>query len=117
MVLLYTGFKEEGFNRAELFAEEKPGDNEIRFSMLLDFTLLGQLEVHVALIDSSISIGISADSQDRADFITENLPLLEKVLKGNGITTGDIDCKVRDGDSRITNPYMRGNEPSVHIVI
>ena len=111
------GFKEEGFNRAELFVEEKNPDNETRFSMVMDFTVLGMMEVNVCLAGSVIRVGISVDNEEKADFITENLPLLEKALKDTGMTTTNIACYVKDNNGRISSPFILGDNPSVHIVI
>jgi hypothetical protein len=57
------------------------------------------------------------EDSEKADYVTENLPLLENALKETGMVLGNIVCNVRNAERMNSNPFTSGDGPSVHIVI
>ena len=103
---------DEGLRGAEFsFKKMKKGEG-IFFSVLLDFTHLGEIEFHVTLTGSIIEIGIWAETTEKARFVRENLGTLEKALHGLGLTTGPIVCNGRE----MEEPEGRSSS-TVHLII
>ncbi len=86
------GRPEEGFEKAELYIRRNKEDKEIRFSMSLDFSLLGLVEVTASIQEPGISARFDVADEKRAELVRENLPLLESALRGKGLIPGRIVC-------------------------
>ena len=114
---LIPGCLEDGFKKAELFIKEKKADDEIHFSMLIEFTHLGRMDLDVSIIKSVLTMKILAEDEQKARFITENLPLLEQALQGVGLSTGTIICDIKEEQDKATGPFALAEGPFVHIVI
>jgi hypothetical protein len=111
---------ENGFNRAEIFLRKNKEDKGLSFSIYLELTRLGRLEMKVSIIESLIGINIFTEDSEKAEFINENIHMLEKSLQALGMSTGTIRCevkKIQEGvDSDLFHEGM-DNEPSMHLVI
>lgn len=113
------GDTEGGFQGAELFVKEEGEDEELAVSMFLEFTILGRIHTEISINNTSTCVRIGVEDKDKADLITENLPILEKNLKDLGIKTGTIICDVKEFQGRDCLPFSDGESlsPAVHIVI
>ena len=113
------GKGEEGFRKAEVFAEKGKEGEGLYFSMLLEFTRLGEMEVEVSLVGSVVGVNILLQDEERVDFITNQLPLLEAGLKKEGMTVGQLICDVKANQTIEMPPFsgIKGAPPSIHLVI
>ena len=114
---LIPGNSDEGFKNAELFVKEKKNDDEILFSMFMEFTHLGRMEMDVSVVQSVLSMRIFAEDEQKASFVNENLPVLEQALHDVGLGTGTIICDVKEKQDQDTGPFKEVEGPFVHIVI
>lgn len=118
--LFVPGLEDEGFKQAEVFVKkDEEGDKKLYFSLLLDFTMLGQMEVAVMVVDSVINVKVYAGDEDKTQFIREHLHLLETGLERIGMTPGTIMCGTKEkGDIEMTT-FSEGESaaPSLHVVI
>ncbi|MBW2609903.1 MAG: hypothetical protein JRC68_06130 [Deltaproteobacteria bacterium] len=114
-----SGLEEDGFRNAELFVKENESGDEIHFSMFLEFTRLGKMEVDASIIESVLGVKIRVEDTEKANFVTEHLPILEKGLQNTSLVTGSIVCDVKESQDLDFNPFPGGGmpSPSVHIVI
>ena len=112
------GLAEDGFKNTELFVKKGKKEEGIYFSILLEFTFLGHVEIDASIIESIIGIKISVEDAEKASFVTKNLPILEKSIQDTGIATGKIVCDIKERQDLDINPFSeRGEQSSVHIVI
>ena len=104
------GFMEDGFINAEFFFPKDEKKEGLYFSILLEFTRLGQIEFDVSIIDSVMGIKIFTEDKERADLIAENQNLLIKGLENLGIKISSIQCDVREPryleDEQSTNVHL-----------
>ena len=112
------GSTEEGFKGADLFVKELKELDGIRYILLMEFSMLGRIEMDVSIVNSVTAIKILCEDSVITDFIKENLPVLEKALHDNGIITGGILCDVMDGQDYQINPFSNKSMvySSVHVV-
>lgn len=106
------------FNRAEIFINKK--DKGISFTIYLELTQLGRLEMKVSIIESLIGINIFAEDSEKAAFINDNIYMLEKTLQNSGMSTGMIRCEVKEIKGVIDSDLLHkgmDDEPSMHLVI
>ena len=118
--IFLPGRPEEGFQGAELYARRSMKEKEIRFSMLLDFTSFGSVEVTASILDSAISVRIEVSDEEKAEFIRTNLNLLEQALKEKGLNPARIICKVHGSapeDGETQAKPLQPAEQSVDLVI
>lgn len=113
------GRADEGFQGAEFYAGKKGKEKEIRFSMLLDFSLLGSVEVTASILETAISVRIEVSDEEKAEFVRSNLNLLEQALKEKGLMPASVVCKVHgtasEDDGGQTDPLPPAE--SVDLVI
>ena len=91
------GNVDDGFEKAELFVR-KQQEEGFYFSILLEFTHLGQMEADISMVKNFINVKIRLQDAERADFVTKNLYLLEKGLQDAGFITGSLACGVKEVD-------------------
>ena len=114
------GLEEEGFRHGALFFKKVMKGEGFHFSLFLEFTNLGRIQLDVTLIDSIIGMEIFTEGQEKADFVNENLHLLEVSLQELGMKTGRITCEVRElvGSDNLGPIPGEEEQPSpVHLVI
>lgn len=113
------GLKEDGFRKAELFVKEGKKEGETCFSIFLELSRLGQVVVDVAVMKGVISLKIFMEDRELANFVTENLSLLEKGIQEAGMMIGTIVCDVKEGLELDFNPFLDEEFQSqlVHLVI
>ena len=111
------GNVDDGFEKAELFVR-KQQEEGFYFSILLEFTHLGQMEADISMVKTIINVKIRLQDAERADFVTKNLYLLEKGLQDAGFKTGSLACEVKEVDLD-GEPFSMSDISfqSVHIVI
>ena len=107
------GFIEDGFIEAELFFKKKENEEGFHFSILLEFSRLGQIEFDVSIIDSVMGIKILTEDEEKAGLIAENQHVLIEGLRNLGIKTGAIHCEVRETHRHPENEQYT----NVHLII
>ena len=107
----------DGFHKTELFVREMEAGDEIHFSMFMEFTHLGQMDLDVSILRSVLCMKIFVEDQEKVQFITDNLPLLEQTLQGAGFETGVITCHVKKEAGIKNGSFSEMEGLSVHIVI
>lgn len=107
------GFMEDGFIEAELFFRKNERKEGLHFSIVLEFTRLGQVEFDVSMIDSVMGIKIITEDENKAGLIAENQHVLIRGLRNLGIETGAVHCEVKETSSR---PEKEAST-SVHLII
>ena len=113
------GNTEGGFQGAELFVKKKGEEDELAISLLLEFTKLGKMQADISIVNSCTCVKICAEDRQRADIITENLPILKKNLQALGMSIGTITCDVKESQGQDCMPFSTG-EPfsqAIHLVI
>lgn len=93
-VLFVPGRPEQGFNGAELYVRRNMKEKEIRFSMLLDFTHLGPIEITASILNSTITIRFEVADEQKAESVRMGLPVLEESLRDKGLVPGQLVCVV-----------------------
>ena len=113
------GLEEDGFIRGEIFAKKGDKKGGMFFSVLLEFTRLGRFQVNVNMIQDGISVRILMDSEEKADIVKKDLPVLEKGLKALGIKGLALSCDVRrqDENAGVIPPAVLARAKRVNIVI
>ena len=113
------GFAGDGFRRAELFVKKKETAKEIYFSIFLEFTHLGEMEVSVSIVESVIGVNIVVEDMEKEEFISRHLPLLETSLQNAGMDTGLIVCNTKEKQDHDFATFYDENSfsPSIHLVI
>ena len=113
------GNAEKGFKQAELFIKKKSENNGTNFSMLLDFTMLGRMEVRISLVESAIGMEILVEDMEKAALVTESLSLLEANLKDVGMLPGVITCGIKKNEGTDISffSHLQGHDQSVDLVI
>jgi hypothetical protein len=94
-LFVIPGLEKDGFNKAEIFLKKGDGKSGDFFSILLEFTQLGQFEANVSMIESRTSIRILTDDEEKAGFVNDNLPMLYAGLKALGLGDVAISCTAR----------------------
>jgi hypothetical protein len=109
---------EEGFREVEFFLRRDRKKGEIRFSLLMDYSSLGEVEVGGSVLEPGITVNFRVKDQETADWVRSNLPLLAGALREKGFMPGPLGCVVGG-----TAPVGGGVRPrgrqldSVHLVI
>jgi hypothetical protein len=113
------GGSDEGFQGAELYARRSMEEKEIRFSMLLDFTFLGPVEVTASVLDSAISVRFEVSDEEKAEFVRSNLGLLQEALNEKGLMPARVFCEVHETASKDGGGQAEAVQPgdSVDLVI
>jgi len=117
--IFLPGKPEEGFQGAELYARRGLEEEEVRFSMLLEFTSFGFVEVNASVFRSAVSARIEVSDEEKAEFVRRHLNLLGHALKEKGLMPGRIVCDVHGtspGDEEIRNGFSESTD-SVDLVI
>lgn len=111
-----AGLKEEGFENVDLYVKKKSNKKGLFFSIYMELTKLGKMELNVAIVDSQIDIRIFVGSERISKYIADQLPELENGLTNSGLKSGQIVCDVKDFDEGF-EPEEKGSYSSVHVVI
>jgi hypothetical protein len=94
--LVYLPFiNDDDFLSSELFVE-KEQDETLHFSLLLDMSFTGKMNIDVSLLKDTFGIHIDVEKEATKDFIMENAGELEAAFKKLGLKTGSINCEVKD---------------------
>jgi hypothetical protein len=86
---------QEDFLSSELFIK-KQSEGGLHFSMFLDMSYTGRMNVNVMMLDKTASIMINVENEKTKEFILENAHELEGALKKAGFMTGKIRCEVKE---------------------
>jgi hypothetical protein len=118
-LFVIPGLEKDGFNKAEIFLKKGDGKSGVFFSVLLEFTQLGQFEANVSIIESRTSIRILTDDEEKAGFVNDNLPMLDAGLKALGLCDVAISCAVRKATDIPGGliPALAGRSRDINIVI
>lgn len=112
------GRAEEGFEKAEIYIRRYKKDKETRFSMSLNFSVLGIVEVTASILEPEISARFDVTDENKAELIRENLPLLEGALKEKGLIPGRMVCHaVGTAPEDETLPWCGPHTDSINLVI
>lgn len=114
------GLQEEGFGGAEVLVSKDGKEGEIRFTMVLEFSELGQMEVNLSIQDTLLNARILLEDEARAAFVREHVSLLEDALREGGIQSGKIVCGVREAEGTDQGgPLPEGQDvvPGVDLLI
>ena len=113
------GLAEDGFRKAELFVKKKEAAKETYFSIFLEFTHLGEMEVLVSIVESVIGVRIVVEDMEKEEFVSKYLPLLETSLQNAGMDTGLIVCNTKEKQDPDLAPFCdeKHFSPSIHLVI
>ena len=116
---LLPGRWEEGFSDVELFLRRGGKKGETRFSMFMEFSSLGPVEVSGSVLDPSISVGFQVKDEQTAEWVRSNLPLLYSALLEKGFMPAKLACVVgtaASGESEV-GPSGGQHPDSVNLVI
>ncbi len=117
-LLQVPGRPEEGFNGAELYVRRDVKEKEIRFSMCLDFTHLGPMELNAAILHSTISIRFEVSDEKKAELVRRSLPVLDAALRDKGFIPGQLVCAAGEtGSENESTPKAFRPADSINLVI
>ncbi len=85
----------DDFLSSELFIK-KSKEGGLHFSMLLDMTFTGIMDIDVLFLKETASITINVENEKTRDMIIENAHELEEAFKKAGFMTGKIRCEVKE---------------------
>jgi hypothetical protein len=85
----------DDFHSTELFIK-KPKEGGLHFSMLLDMTFTGMMNIDVLFLKETASIMINVENEKTKEFILESAHELEDAFKKAGFMTGKIRCEVKE---------------------
>jgi hypothetical protein len=113
------GQPEEGFQKAEIFIKQRDPHEEICFSLFLDLSLLGHMEVTGSMVASLLNLKIFVANEAIAEFVRKNLSLLEKSLKETGLKVAAMSCDVKEKSELEKTVFaeIMGQNHYVHLVI
>ncbi|RJR49579.1 MAG: flagellar hook-length control protein FliK [Desulfobacteraceae bacterium] len=117
--IFLPGRPEEGFQGAELYARREMKEDELRFSMLLEFTSFGCVEVNASIVQSSVSVRIGVSDEEKAEFVRMHLDLLEQAFREKGFMPARVTCEISGSsscDEEIRNAFAESGD-SVDLVI
>lgn len=118
-VMLLPGLRDDGFIDAEIFVEKHDEEEDIRFHLVLEFTLLGQIEATVAIAHGAVDVRMFLEDEEKAAYVSEQLEQLEKALEKAGLRPGRIVCGVGVNEDGGQMPFPE-NEwcvKPVHLII
>jgi hypothetical protein len=100
------GNPEDGFQGGEAFVR-KPGkdDDELFFSLSLDFTELGHVDFSVSYTPSSLGLRILVGDEKKAQYIGRHLEELQSKLKEAGFELGTVVCRERHEEDNDWTPF------------
>lgn len=112
------GFRDRGFQRAEVFVEGREAEGSLTFHMVAHFTKLGEMEVSVHILKGVVQVKMFMEDEAKASYVSEHLSLLENALEGAGLKAGFLSCSVRETDENGMSP-VKGAQVSdpVHLII
>ena len=111
-----AGLRDEGFESVDLYMKRKSNKKGLFFSIYMELTKLGKMELNVAIVDSQIDIRIFVGNERISKYIADKLPELENGLKDSGLKSGQIVCDVKDFDEGF-EPEDKDGYSSVHVII
>ncbi len=111
-----AGLEEDGFESIDLFVEKKSERKGLFFSVFMELTRLGKMELNVSIIDKRTDIRIFAENDKMSEYINDHLPELEERLKKSGLINGKLVCGVKDFKDGFEIKEM-GDGSSVHVII
>jgi hypothetical protein len=101
------GHPENGFRGGELFARRpREGDEGFVFSLTLDFTRLGRVDVAVTLNRSVVNLRILVENRETAELFEANIRELRERLGAGGLEAGTITCRERREDDPEWAPFL-----------
>ena len=68
----------------------------LHFSLFLDMSFTGKMNVDVSIIKDTVGIHIDVEKEETKGFITESINELEAAFKGMGINISNIRCEVKE---------------------
>ncbi|MFZ7113263.1 MAG: hypothetical protein ACOWYE_16395 [Desulfatiglandales bacterium] len=113
------GFRDRGFQRAEVFVEGREAEGSLTFHMVAHFTKLGEMEVSVHILKGVVQVKMFMEDEAKASYVSEHLFLLENALEGAGLKAGFLSCSVRETDDENGMSPVKGAQVSdpVHLII
>ena len=112
------GFTEDGFKGADLFIKEINENDEMYFTLFMEFSMLGKIEMDISVVNSVILIKMLCEDSVKIDFIKENIPILERALHDIGMINGGITCELMEAIDYHINPFSDNANayPSFHFI-
>jgi hypothetical protein len=95
-VWFIPGSEEGGFGGGEVLVQSKQEEAEIRFSVRVALSRLGELEAIVSMSDRKIDVRILLRETDTLQFVSQNVDRLAQGLKRAGLIPGTIRCQLRE---------------------
>jgi hypothetical protein len=100
------GHTEDGFHGGEAFVRKpEAGEDELFFSLSLDFTELGRIDFSVSYASSSLGLRILVEDEDKALYVTRRLEELRAGLEEAGFEIGTMVCRERQEDDPEWSPF------------
>lgn len=116
---LLPGRWEEGFSDVDLFLRRSGKKGETGFSMFMEFSSLGPVEVSGSVMEPSISVAFQVKDEQTAEWVRSNLPLLYSALLEKGFMPAKLACVVGTAASGESEAGPSGGQhpDSVNLVI
>ena len=86
---------DDDFLSSEFFVKENKED-ALRFSLFLDMSYTGKMNIDVSIIKDTVSVHIDVEKEEAKDFIMESIGELEESFKNMGINIANISCEVQE---------------------
>ena len=109
---------QEGAGDVGLFLRRERNKGAIRFSMMMEFSSLGAVEVGGSVLESGITVNFQVRDKETADWVRSNLPLLGESLREKGFAPGPLACTVDGTVSARCRARPKGRHPDfINLVI
>ncbi len=105
----------DDFLTSDLFIK-KDNEGSLHFSMFLDMSFTGKMDIDVSIIRDSVGILIDVENENTKTAIMENIDELEKAFRDMGLNTGNIRCEVKENIVPSESMEM-DTESSVDLII
>ena len=86
---------DDDFLSSGLYIKEE-NKGSLNFSMFLDMSFTGKMNIDISVIRESIGILINVENEMTKKFIMEGIGELDQAFKAMGLSTGNIRCEVHD---------------------
>ena len=106
---------DEDFLSSELLVK-KEKDASLHFSLFLDMSFTGKMNIDVSIIKDIAGIHIDVEKEETKGFIMESINELEQAFKDMGIKAGNIRCEIKENIIDDDNEEQ-GISSSVDLVI
>ncbi len=111
-----TGLRDEGFEGADLHLKKRKEKEGNIFSVYMEMTSLGKMELNVAMTGSKADMAIFLSDEEKVKYVKGRLKELEKGLTESGLMVGRISCGIKDFEN-IDDSECMDDFSSVHVVI